>query len=92
MAHPDNSNPFAEFWKLGETSLQSGPMRIFAESMGKGFPFSPGVLDSANPHLAQSTAQFRELVETCLKLPGEHHGCAPNRRRRSLPRFSPTTP
>jgi polyhydroxyalkanoate synthase subunit PhaE len=71
MAQPDSFNPFGEFWKFGETLLPPGPMRMFAESLGKGFPFSLGVFDSVNPHLAEATAQFRGLVEACLKLPGE---------------------
>ena len=70
MAQPEYPNPFAEFWKIGESSILSERMKMLAESFGKGFPLPlSGVSDNA--HLAKSTQQFRDLVESCLKLSKE---------------------
>lgn len=71
MVGPEYPNPFAEFWKMGESSVLSEQMKTFAESFGKGFPLPLGSFAADNPQLARSTQQFRELVDSCLKLSKE---------------------
>lgn len=68
MVQPDQLNPFAEFWKLGDTSILAEQMKMLAESMGDGHPLPFAGSSATNPHLAKATRQFRDLVESCSKL------------------------
>lgn len=70
MTQPEFLNPFAEFWKVGDTSVLAEQMKVF-ESFGKGFAFPPGVLGAPDPRLEKATQQFRDLVEACTKLSQE---------------------
>lgn len=70
MATTDPVNPFAAFWKQFEEPLAASSMKMFAETVGKGFPFPLDAFGSPSSELTKATAQVRDLIDAALKLPG----------------------